>query len=95
MRQWCKARGIACPGRFRPDWEAALRLTGRREAAGPMRNRKMAEEHPDLCLAFPGHRGTQSAVYEARRAGVPVIRARDVLEEAVHGKGKDAGLGSR
>lgn len=50
------------------DW----RKHGR--AAGPIRNAKMiAEERPDLVVAFPGGSGTADCVRQARAAGVEVV----------------------
>ena len=43
-------------------------------AAGPMRNQRMVDQRPDVCLAFPldGSRGTWDAVRRARAAGIRV-----------------------
>ena len=41
-------------------------------AAGPIRNAKMLEWKPDLVIAFPGSRGTENMVEQAKAAGVPV-----------------------
>lgn len=51
-----------------PDW------TKHGKAAGPMRNREMAEAGADLCLAFWDgiSRGTASMISEATKCGVPV-----------------------
>lgn len=44
------------------------------KAAGPIRNKQMLEEGgPDLVLAFPGGRGTQNMVEQARASGVEVF----------------------
>lgn len=47
-------------------------------AAGPIRNQKMVDMKPDLCLAFPlsSSRGTIDCINRARRKGVPVIEVR-------------------
>lgn len=46
------------------------------KAAGPIRNRLMLDEKPDLVLAFhsdlSNSKGTKDTVEEARRRGVPV-----------------------
>ena len=43
------------------------------KAAGILRNMKMlAEEVPDLVLAFPGGRGTDDMVRRSQRAGIEV-----------------------
>jgi hypothetical protein len=41
-------------------------------AAGPIRNRKMLTHKPDLVIAFPGGRGTQNMINQAKAAGVAV-----------------------
>jgi hypothetical protein len=53
---------------FLADW----RRFGRK--AGPLRNRQMLDEEPDLVIAFQrdGSRGTQDTIDEARRRGIPV-----------------------
>lgn len=50
------------------DWD----LHGK--AAGPIRNREMAQAGADLCLAFPlgESRGTWNCVNECKKAGIPV-----------------------
>lgn len=53
---------------FPADW----RRYGR--AAGPVRTRQMLDESPDLMLAFGTGRGTDFAVAEAERRGIPVRR---------------------
>lgn len=55
---------VICPA----NWD----MNGR--AAGPMRNRAMAELSPDLVLAFKGGRGTESMVKIAEALGIPVER---------------------
>lgn len=44
--------------------------------AGPIRNRRMLDEKPDLVIAFHSNlavsRGTKDTVNEARRRGIPV-----------------------
>jgi hypothetical protein len=44
--------------------------------AGPIRNSKMAKLGADLCIAFPGGRGTADMVDKATRAGIPVLDLR-------------------
>jgi hypothetical protein len=46
----------------------------RGRAAGPVRNRQMAEDGADLCIAFPGHRGTADMVFCAQAVGIKVVR---------------------
>ena len=49
------------------DWRAHGR------AAGPIRNREMADTDIDIVLAFPGGRGTADMVAVARSRGIPVV----------------------
>lgn len=42
-------------------------------AAGPIRNREMVAAGADVCVAFPGGRGTQHCRDTAAAAGIPVI----------------------
>ncbi|MFA4971540.1 MAG: DUF2493 domain-containing protein [bacterium] len=47
-------------------------------AAGPIRNRRMLDEgKPDLVVAFPGGKGTEDCVRQARKAGVEVMEVVD------------------
>jgi hypothetical protein len=65
--RWATFAGRNCE-RYPADW----RLHGR--AAGPIRNAQMlAEGKPDLVVAFPGGKGTQNMVRQARAYGVRVI----------------------
>lgn len=69
--QWARYYGVTAK-----CWPAAWRAHGR--AAGPIRNRQMiaaALANGTACalLAFPGGRGTASAVNAAQSLGVPII----------------------
>ena len=44
-------------------------------AAGPIRNAEMLLEKPDFVIAFPGGRGTENMVKQAKEARVTVFRA--------------------
>lgn len=44
------------------------------KAAGPIRNRRMLAELPDLVVAFGDGRGTNDTVSEAERRNIPVMR---------------------
>lgn len=46
--------------------------------AGPIRNRKMADVGADLCIAFPGGRGTSDMILKATAAWIPVLDLRGV-----------------
>ena len=43
-------------------------------AAGPIRNKHMADLGADLCVAFPGGNGTRHMVRTARSAGISVMQ---------------------
>lgn len=69
--QWASEYGINCV-----CWPANWQAYGR--AAGPIRNREMltaALANGTACalLAFPGGRGTASAIHSAQSLGIPVI----------------------
>lgn len=64
--KWANANGVS-EVRVRAQWH----YYG--DEAGPIRNQRMMELHPDLVLAFPGGRGTQSTVSIARREGINVL----------------------
>lgn len=51
---------------YLPDWEAYG------AAAGPLRNRNMAQV-ADALAVFPGGRGTASMITEAKRAGLEIF----------------------
>lgn len=66
VRQWCvkhEVEYINVPA----DWKTHGR------AAGPIRNQKMLDTYtPELCIAFPGGRGTTDMVKRCLVANVPV-----------------------
>jgi hypothetical protein len=55
---------------FPADWDL------HKKAAGPIRNRQMLDQEPDLVVAFSDHlptsKGTRDCVTEARRRAIPV-----------------------
>lgn len=55
-----------CPA----DWQR----NGR--AAGPIRNKNMLGQRPDVVIAFPGGKGTANMTKIARAAGVEVIEVK-------------------
>jgi hypothetical protein len=63
---WAKKRGIPIK-RFPADWKTHGR------AAGPIRNRQMAE-YADAVVLFPGGRGTDSMRREAERQELRIFR---------------------
>jgi hypothetical protein len=63
--EWAAERGI--PSKlFRPDWNQ------HGKAAGPIRNRQMAE-YADAVVLFPGGKGTNSMFAEAKKAGLKIF----------------------
>lgn len=64
--QWARSRFIE-DLRFHADWKNFGR------SAGPIRNRLMIDLKPDLCVAFPGGRGTNNMKTLARAAMIPVM----------------------
>ena len=68
--QWACLPGVLNQ-RFTADWATHGR------AAGPIRNKTMLiQGKPDLVVAFPGGRGTDNMIKQAREAGVQVIEAK-------------------
>ena len=54
---------------YRADWDE------HEKAAGPIRNEKMLNAHPDaIVVAMPGGRGTADCVRRAQRKGMTVVR---------------------
>lgn len=53
---------------YRADWDEY------EKAAGPIRNEKMLNAHPDAIVAMPGGRGTADCVRRSRRKGMAVVR---------------------
>jgi hypothetical protein len=65
-KKWALHNGVNC------HQEPALwRLHGKR--AGPIRNVKMLQLNPDICVAFPGGRGTADMVRRCLDAGISVL----------------------
>ena len=63
---WAKARGVQV-ATYIADWEKLGK------AAGPVRNKRMIDHgKPDLCVEFPGGRGTADMVRRCEAAGVEV-----------------------
>lgn len=71
---WARSRGISVE-RFLPDW----RVHGK--AAGPIRNREMAE-YATAAVLFPGGRGTESMRREAVRAKLEIFDYLEAQEDA-------------
>lgn len=65
-RQYAEGRGIPVTT-FRAAWDEHGKY------AGVVRNAQMLSEGcPDEVIAFPGGRGTENMINQARKAGVPV-----------------------
>ena len=65
-KRWAEGVGIHCA-----TVPAQWGLYGK--SAGPRRNAAMLSLMPDLCIAFPGGRSTQSMIDLCKTSGVPVI----------------------
>lgn len=66
--EWAQSRGIAV-NPFPANWR------DHGKAAGPMRNRQMLEEgNPTAVIGFPGGRGTENMLSQARAKGIKVYR---------------------
>lgn len=64
--RWAKRKGLATE-RYPANWAKYGR------AAGPIRNRQMAEEgKPDIGVAFPGGRGTANMKEQLKKLGIPI-----------------------
>lgn len=70
---WAGSTGIKSV-RVHADWKKY----GDR-AAGPIRNKKMLDDNPDvkLVVAFPGGRGTGNMKRQAREKGIEVMEIKD------------------
>ncbi len=78
-REWADTNRKHCPSIYTPDWDEAERLYGNRLAAGPIRNKRMVDSKPDLCIYFPGGKGTEGTVRLAREARITTIAAEDLI----------------
>lgn len=67
--EWADSVGVKAVIFF-PDWRKY------KNSAGPIRNRRMASEsRAELCVAFPGGRGTQDMIDAATERGISVMMA--------------------
>lgn len=69
---WAKHAGLRYET-FPADWKA------HGKAAGPIRNQQMLEAGVDLCVHFPGGRGTADMVRRCNEAGVATIEAEQLV----------------
>lgn len=66
-RSWCIDRRVEYVN-VPADWKTYGKQ------AGPIRNQKMVSKYrPELCLAFPGGRGTADMVTRAKSANIKVV----------------------
>lgn len=81
--EWAHARGVQVEV-YLADWKT------HGKKAGPMRNQRMINEaKPDICIAFPGGRGTADMVRRARAADVPTMTVKDGQLYATLAPGED------
>jgi len=64
--QWAVSRGVLVEA-YAADWKNLGRI------AGPIRNKKMLEEKPDLVVAFPGGKGTADMISKAKKSGCDIV----------------------
>ena len=64
--QWAYSRGVKVL-----EFPASWAQYGK--SAGPIRNRQMLDEKPDIVVAFPGGKGTANMVGIAQESGVEVV----------------------
>lgn len=74
---WAKKKGIPI-AYFPADW------ANNKKAAGPIRNRQMAE-YADAVVLFPGSRGTENMYQEAMKRGLTIFDYRDGREPGMEG----------
>lgn len=68
--EWAALRGITVE-EYPADWR------GQGVKAGPLRNKEMLDKgRPHLVVAFPGGKGTYNMIFQARRAGIPVVEVK-------------------
>lgn len=71
-KTWAKERRITDVP-FPAKWKKPDGTLDR--SAGPIRNQQMLDTfQPDIVLAFPGGKGTDSMINQAKKAGVKVIK---------------------
>ena len=66
--KWAVRRSISIK-QFPADW------AGQGRKAGPLRNQQMAD-YADVCIAFPGGKGTEDMVRKATKRGLRVFDLR-------------------
>lgn len=69
--RWAKENGLE-PIVYKADWYPGGKLD---RGAGPKRNSRMLQEHPDidLVVAFPGGSGTTDMVAKAKKSNLHVL----------------------
>lgn len=66
---WAKSKGVR-QVECKADWK------GHGKFAGPIRNTMMVKMSPDICVVFPGGRGTNDCARKAKEAGIPIVDLR-------------------
>lgn len=64
--EWAESRGVAVQA-FPADWE------GLGKRAGILRNIEIADSGADLCVAFPGGKGTAHMAGLCKSLGIPTV----------------------
>lgn len=67
VRTFCKHLNIPYTV-FKADWGEHGR------AAGPIRNKEMLQSGANILIAFPGGKGTENCVKQAKELGITVLR---------------------
>jgi hypothetical protein len=70
FRWACRTKGVSITTHH-AEWDKHGR------AAGPIRNKHMLEDDPDIVVAFRGGRGTANMIKQAKAAGFPVIEVEE------------------
>ncbi len=68
--EWAKEKGISIKS-FPADWKTLGKI------AGAIRNEKMANENPDICVAFKGGSGTKDMKEKCEKKGIKIISIND------------------
>lgn len=68
--QWARDNGVIHE-LYPADWKT------HGKAAGPIRNRKMAESGLDILIAFPGGKGTADMIRQCKKRKIKVVEVED------------------
>ena len=67
---WAKSKGIR-------QIECLANWNEHGKIAGPIRNSQMVRMRPDICVVFPGGKGTNDCARKAKEAGIPLLDKRE------------------